>query len=222
MCGLVQPVQHGGRAGRGGQGLGQRLQRRRDGAGTVIEQPGGRPGRRARVAEPLARRAGAMPASVAAPQAGEIPGDPGAVPADPHAVAQAGQQPGPAVPQPGQVAGRRPAPRSGTGGTGSPSGNEAAGYPWCPHRAQVRFFAGGSRPGTQLGAGRAQRVQVGDAVLAAAAGRRRLRPGRSRARVAISCAGVTSKMSHSAASTGSDSRSGVWVTSRHTCTDGQA
>ena len=23
-----------------------------------------------------------------------------------------------------------------------PSGNEAAGYPWCPHRAQVRFFAG--------------------------------------------------------------------------------
>jgi hypothetical protein len=27
------------------------------------------------------------------------------------------------------------------------------------------------------------------------------------------------KMSHNAASTGSDSRSGIWVASRHTCTD---
>ena len=44
-------------------------------------------------------------------------------------------------------------------------------------------------------------------------------PGCSRARVAISCAGVTPRMSHSAASTGSDSRSGTWVTSHHTCTD---
>ena len=47
----------------------------------------------------------------------------------------------------------------------------------------------------------------------------RRRAGTFSARVAISCAGVTPKMSHSAASTGSDSRSGVWVTSRHTCTD---
>ena len=37
--------------------------------------------------------------------------------------------------------------------------------------------------------------------------------------VAMSCAGATSKMSHNAASTGSDSRSETWVTSRHTCTD---
>jgi hypothetical protein len=49
--------------------------------------------------------------------------------------------------------------------------------------------------------------------------RRRRRAGTFSARVAISCAGVTSRMSHSAASTGSDSRSGTWVTSRRTCTD---
>jgi hypothetical protein len=37
--------------------------------------------------------------------------------------------------------------------------------------------------------------------------------------VAISSAGVHAKMSHSAASTGRDSRSGVPVTSRQTCTE---
>jgi hypothetical protein len=40
---LVQPVQHGGRAGRGGQGVGQRLQRRADDPDPVVQQPGGHP-----------------------------------------------------------------------------------------------------------------------------------------------------------------------------------
>ena len=47
-----------------------------------------------------------------------------------------------AVPQPGQV----PAAASAAVRHRQhrrPSGNDAAGYPWCPHRAQVRFFAGG-------------------------------------------------------------------------------
>ena len=67
---LVQPVQRGGRAGRGGQGVGQRFQRRGDGAGPVIEQPGGRPGHRARAAEPGQRRRAAGHAGFgAAPQA---------------------------------------------------------------------------------------------------------------------------------------------------------
>ena len=99
----VQPFQRGGRAGRGGQGVGQRFQRRGDGAGPVVQQPGGRPGHGARAAEPAAAPAGPGHAGFgAAPQAGELAGDPGAVPADPHAVAQAGQHPA-AVPQPGQV-----------------------------------------------------------------------------------------------------------------------
>jgi hypothetical protein len=55
---LVQPFQHGGRAGRGGQGIGQRFQRRRDGAAAVIQQPGDRPGHCARVAEPPQRPSG--------------------------------------------------------------------------------------------------------------------------------------------------------------------
>src|SRR5687767_10186900 len=46
-----------------------------------------------------------------------------------------------------------------------------------------------------------------------------LRVGALSALVAISSAGVHPKMSHSAASTGSDNRSGVWVTSLHTWTD---
>ena len=47
----------------------------------------------------------------------------------------------PPVPQPGQV----PAAASAAlrhRQHRCPSGNEAAGYPWCPHRAHVRFFAG--------------------------------------------------------------------------------
>ena len=124
---LVQPFQHGGRAGRGGQGPGQRLQRRRDGAGPVIEQPGGRPGHRARAAEP----AGAPPPAGhagfgAAPQAAELAGDAGAVPADRHPVAQAGQQPGRRCRSRGRSR-PPPAPRSGTASTGAPRGTKRPG-----------------------------------------------------------------------------------------------
>ena len=41
---FAQPFQRGGWAGRGGQGIRQRFQRRGDGTGPVLQQPGGRPG----------------------------------------------------------------------------------------------------------------------------------------------------------------------------------
>ena len=162
------------------------------------------------------RVAGAMPVSV--PHRRQEKSR--VIPAQSRQIRTPSRRPGstrPPAPQPGQV----PATASAVvrhRWHRCPSGKEAAGYPWCPHRAQVRFFAGWvtARDAAWRGPGAARSGRSRRPC------RRRRRPRRAgtfSARVAISCAGVTSKMSHNAASTGSDSRSGVWVTSRHTCTD---
>ena len=189
-----------------------------DDAGPVVQQPGGRPRHAARAAEP----AGAPPPAGhagfgAAPQAAELAGDPGALPADPDAVAQAGQHPA-AGAAAGAGAGRFQRRGQAPASTGARRETRRQGTRGARTGRRSASSGTGSRPGTQPGAGRAQRVQVRHTVALPPLAARR-RAGMLSARVAISCAGVTPKMSHSAASTGSDSRSGVWVTSRQTCTD---
>ena len=216
---LTQPVERGGRAGGGGQGAGEGLERRADRAGPVVEQPFGGPGDGAGVAEPgqSPAAAGGHAGLGAAAQAAELAGDPGAAAADRGAVAQADQRP---------VSGAAVGARAGELERGVhapeaqvPFGERRGGPGEVPAPGAGPFLAGaGHFSGRSLArAGRsAFRSVTPPSVLPLAV---RRRAGTFSARVAISCAGVTSRMSHSAARTGSDSRSGTWVTSRQTCTD---